>query len=94
LEIDFLKGLDQETHDVEMAYTPGERIPEAAVPAGIPALLESALIEGNGRAFSLIIVAPGMPEEDFNVGSIRFHLYNHALRAWPLYLFIQAYPQS
>ena len=92
LEIDFLRNLDQDAHDVSMAYTLGDRIPEDAVPPAVPAQLERAIIEGNGRAFSLVLVAPGLPEVDFNIGSIRFRFEAVGFRAHPLYLFVQAAP--
>ena len=90
LEVDFFRHFDQDTHDISMEYALGERIPERLVPASVPARLERALIESSGRAFSVVVVAPGLPEEDFSIGSIRFRFDAIGFRASPLYFFVQA----
>jgi len=90
LEVDFFKHLDPERHDISVEYAVGDRIPDGAVPAAVPARLERALIEGSGRTFSLVVVAPGLPEEDFRIGSVRFRFEAVGFRASPLYLFVQA----
>ena len=73
-----------------MEYTLGESIPERLVLVSVPARLERALIESSGRVYSLVVVAPGLPEEDFSIGSIRFRFDTIGFRASPLYIFVQA----
>ena len=92
LEVAFMKHLDPDSHDISVEYAVGDRIPEDAVPASVTARLERALAEGNGRAFSLVLVAPGLPEEDFHIGSIHFRFDAVGFRAHPLYFFVQASP--
>ena len=54
-------------------------------------LLERALIEGDGKHYSLVVVCPELPERDFEVSGIQFkYVDNYAFRAWPLFLFTQA----
>ena len=56
-------------------------------------LLERALIEGDGKHYSLVVVCPELPERDFEVSGIQFkYVDNYAFRAWPLFLFTQAAP--
>lgn len=91
LELDFLESLDHEPPALTIDYAPGDEIPESLVPAGTASRLRDALIEGNGRPFSLVVVAPGIPAHDFYIGSIFFrHEGGMAFRARPIYVFIDA----
>ena len=91
LEIDFLKTLDSEHHDIEITqYELGDQIQGDGLPANIPGRIERALIAGH--AYSLVVVANGLPEQDFSIGSIRLRAEDHAHRAYPLHMFIQARP--
>ena len=57
--------------------------------------LDSALIDGDGKAHSLVLVCDGLPHRDFAMHGIRFHFEsNGVFRARPLFLFIQAYPKQ
>ena len=56
--------------------------------------LERTLIAEDGQAFSLVVIAPELPSQDFEVAGIHFR--NEAFgmfRARPLYLFVQAMPR-
>ena len=56
--------------------------------------LERTLIAEDGQAFSLVVIAPELPNQDFEVAGIHFR--NEAFgmfRARPLYLFLQATSQ-
>ena len=94
LEIDLLRDLDDDDdHDLSIpSYTPGDEIPAGQIAPTIRRAVEAALISaGDGRAFSLIVVAPGLPPRDFAIDSIRVrHERDFYFVARPLYLFIQA----
>ena len=91
LQIDFLKTLDPEHHDIEITqYELGDQIQGDGLPANIPGRIERALIAGH--AYSLVVFANGLPEQDFSIGSIRLRAEDHAHRAYPLHMFIQARP--
>ena len=56
--------------------------------------LERTLVAEDGQAFSLVVIAPDLPSQDFEVAGIHFR--NEAFgmfRARPLYLFVQAMPR-
>ena len=56
--------------------------------------LERTFVAGDGQAFSLVLIAPELPNQDFEVAGIHFR--NEAFgmfRARPLYLFVQAMPR-
>ena len=87
--------------EVDIAYAPGEEIPEAAVTgvAGGNAnrSLERQIIElsGSGRSCSLIACSDGLeqPFSAFSVGDIRFHPdVPPCFRSQPLHLFVHARP--
>ena len=95
LEIDLLRDLDHgDEHDLSMPYT-GQEIPADAIAPATRKAVETALIAaGDGRAFSLVVVAPGLPPRDVAVESIRLrHERDFYFVARPLYLFIQAVPR-
>jgi len=91
LELDLLKPLDDSTPDLALDYAVGQDIPESLFPKGLTSRLERALIELSRYSFSLVVVAPGLREGAFSIGSIRFkHEEGTFFRARPLYVFIQA----
>ena len=56
-------------------------------------MLDRALIEGDGKPFSLVIVCDELPPGDFEIFGLRFRAESHGVfRARPVYLFLQAYP--
>ena len=56
--------------------------------------LDRALIDGDGKPYSLVIVCDGLPQRDLNLFGISFRSEGHGVfRARPVYLFLQAYPQ-
>ena len=60
----------------------------------LKAMLDRALIEGDGAAYSLVVVCDELPQRDFELFGIRFRFENYGtFRARPLYLFLQAHPQ-
>jgi len=96
LEIDLLRDLDHgDEHDLSIPYTPGEEIPADMITSATRNAVEAALIAaGDGRAFSLVVVAPGLPPRDVAVESIRLrHERDFYFVARPLYLFVQAVPR-
>ena len=95
LELDFLKLLDDSTPDFALDYAVGQELPETLFPKGLNSRLERALIELSRHSFSLVVVAPGLREAAFSIGSIRFeHEEGVFFRARPLYIFIQASPAA
>ena len=94
LEVDLLRDLDDDDdHDLSIpSYTPGDEIPAEQIAPSTRNAVEVALIsDGDGRAFTLVVVAPGLPPRDFAIDSIRFrHERDFYFVARPLYLFIQA----
>ena len=61
--------------------------------AKLKRMLDRALIEGDGKPFSLVVVCDELPPNDFEIFGIRFRAESHAVfRARPVYLFVQAYP--
>ena len=93
-----MDGLGQEEH-FRIPYTIGNNIdfgqilprPEFKL---LQIALERTLIAEDGQAFSLVVIAPELPSQDFEVAGIHFR--NEAFgmfRAHPLYLFVQAMPR-
>ena len=57
-------------------------------------MLDRALIDGDGKPFSLVIVCDELPPGDFEIFGLRFRAESHGVfRARPVYLCLQAYPQ-
>ena len=56
--------------------------------------LERTLIAEDGQAFSLVVIAPELPNQDFEVAGIHFRNEGYGtFRARPIYLFLQATSQ-
>ena len=74
LELSFFKGIEGDPDAVVQDYAPGSRIPAAAIARaeGIGARIEGELIEGNGKASSLVLVAPRLAPRDFHLAALRF----------------------
>ena len=61
----------------------------------LKAMLDRALIEGDGAAYSLVVVSDELPPRDFEWQGIQFRANGFGtFRARPLYLFLQASPSS
>jgi len=97
LEVDLLRDLDDDdAHDMSIpSYTPGDEIPAEQIAPATRKAVELALVSaGDGRAFTLVVVAPGLPPRDFAIDSIRFRRErDFYFVARPLYLFVQASPR-
>ena len=97
LEIDLLRDLDDDDdHDLSIpSYTPGDEIPAEQIAPATRKAVEVALVSaGDGGAFTLVVVAPGLPPLDFAIDSIRVrHERDFYFVARPLYLFIHASPR-
>ena len=97
LELHLFTTLENDTENSE-PYKLGGRIDvETYVrdpfKASCRTVLERALIEGDGKNYSLAVVCPEIPQRDFEVSGILFkHVDIYAFRAWPLFLFTQAAP--
>ena len=91
-------GLGEEAH-FRIPYAIGDNIDFGKIlPRSEFKLLKTALerifVAEDGQAFSLVVIAPEFPNQDFEVAGIRFR--NEAFgvfRARPVYLFVQATPQ-
>lgn len=56
-------------------------------------MLDRALIEGDGKGYSLVVFCDGLPQVDFELYGMRFRSEgNAAFRVRPLFVFLQAYP--
>ena len=54
--------------------------------------LERTLVAEAGQAFSLVVITPGLPNQDLELGGVHFRNEGYAtFRARPIYLFVQAY---
>ena len=54
--------------------------------------LERTLVAEAGQAFSLVVIAPGLPNQDLELGGVHFRNEGYGtFRARPIYLFVQAY---
>ena len=98
LELLFFTTLDNDRDNFE-PYRLGDRIDVEAyvrnpsARASFRNVLERALIESDGKNYSLALVCPEIPERDFEVSGILFkHVDIYSFRAWPLFLFTQAAP--
>ena len=87
-------------HDFQIPYSIGEPLDFRSIltPADFTHFrksLERALIEGDGKSFSLVVVSNDLPpDNNFEVGHISFRSEGHGIfRARPLYLFLQAHPE-
>ena len=96
LELLFFTTLENDRDNFE-PYNFGDKIEisryvrNTAALARLSAMLERALIEGDGKNYSLVCVCLEIPEESFQISGIQFRLVgNSAFRAWPLFLFTQA----
>ena len=96
LELLFFTTLEDDRDNFE-PYKFGEKIDfsryvrNTAALARLSAMLERALIEGDGKNYSLVCVCLEIPEESFQIPGIQFRFVgNAAFRAWPLFLFTQA----
>ena len=53
--------------------------------------LERTLVAEAGQAFSLVVIAPGLPNQDLKLGGVHFRNEGYGtFRARPIYLFVQA----
>ena len=103
LQGSFFASLDeigQEEHDhFNFAYNVGDeihfdRVMSSANFAWFKRRLDRALIDGDGKPYSLVIVCDGLPQRDLNLFGISFRSEGHGVfRARPVYLFLQAYSQ-
>ena len=98
LELLFFTTLDNDRDNFE-PYQFGDHVDVEAyvrnpvARASFRTVLERALIEGDGKNYSLALVCPEIPERDFEVSGILFkHVDIYSFRAWPLFLFTQAAP--
>ena len=58
-------------------------------------LMERALIEGDGKKYSLMVQCAELPSQDFDIHGIAFrNIYFGVFKAKPLFLFIQAHPRQ
>ena len=96
LELLFFTTLENDRDNFE-PYNFGDKIDvsryvrNTAALARFSAMLERALIEGDGKNYSLVCVCLELPEESFQISGIQFRsVGNSAFRAWPLFLFTQA----
>ena len=96
LELLFFTTLENDRDNFE-PYNFGDKIDisryvrNTAALARLSAMLERALIEGDGQTYSLVCVCLEIPEENFQISGIQFRsVGNSAFRAWPLFLFTQA----
>ena len=97
LELAFFKGLEGDPDAVVQDYVPGSRIPAAAIARAedIGVRLEREVMEGNGKAYSLVLVAPRLAPRDFHLASLRFRYEApFAFRARPLYVFTAAHSEA
>ena len=93
-----MDGLGEEAH-FRIPYAIGDNIDLGKIlPRSEFKLLKTAqeriFVAEDGQAFSLVVIAPEFPNQDFEVAGIRFR--NEAFgvfRARPVYLFVQATPQ-
>ena len=98
-----MEGLYQLGHDghdhFRFAYNIGDAINfeqhmSATDYRRLKQMLDRALIEGDGKPFSLVVVCDELPPLDFEIYGLRFRAESHGVfRARPVYLFLQAYPQ-
>ena len=103
LEGTFFAGQEQlgrEEHDhFHFAYNVGDAIDFERVMSStnfrrLKRMLDRALIEGDGKPYSLVVVCDGLPQRDLEIFGIHFRAESHGVfRARPVYLFVQAYPQ-
>ena len=96
LELLFFTTLENDRDNFE-PYNFGDKIDisryvrNTAALARLSAMLEQALIEGDGKNYSLVCVCLELPEENFQISGIQFRFVgNAAFRAWPLFLFTHA----
>ena len=96
LELLFFTTLENDRDNFE-PYNFGDKIDisryvrNTAALARLSAMLERALIEGDGKNYSLVCVCLELPEENFQISGIQFRsVGNSAFRAWPLFLFTHA----
>jgi len=88
-----------DAHDFQIPYSIGEPLDFRSIlsPGDFTRFrksLDRALIEGDGKAFSLVVVSSDLRDNDFEVADIRFRREGHGIfRARPLYLFLQAHPE-
>ena len=98
--VEDLYQLGHEEHDhFRFAYSIGDAINfeqhmSATDYRRLKQMLDRALIEGDGKPFSLVVVCDELPPLDFEIYGLRFRAESHGVfRARPVYLFLQAYPQ-
>ena len=96
LELLFFTSLENDRDNFE-PYNLGDTIDvsryvrNAAALARLSAMLERALIDGDGKKYSVVCVCLEIPETTFQISGIQFRsVGNSAFRAWPLFLFTQA----
>ena len=88
-------GLGEEEH-FRVPYALGDRIDFAKILKRIEFkqlqnALERTLVAEAGQAFSLVVIAPGLPNQDLELGGVHFRNEGYAtFRARPIYLFVQA----
>ena len=93
-----MDGLGQEEH-FRIPYALGADIDLAKILPRpefklLQIALERTLIAEDGQAFSLVVIAPELPNQDFEAAGIHFRNESFGMfRARPLYLFVQAMPR-
>ena len=93
-----MHGLGDEEH-FRIPYALGADIDFAKIlPRPEFKLLKTALertnIAEDGQAFSLVVIAPEVPNQDIELGGIHFRNEGFGtFRARPIYLFVQTTPQ-
>ena len=71
-----------------------ERVMSSANFTWLKRMLDRALIEGDGKTYSLVVVCDGLPQRDLDIFGIRFRAgSNGVFRARLVYLFLQAYTE-
>ena len=88
-------GLGEEEH-FRIPYALGDRIDFAKILKRnefkqLQNALERTLVTEAGQAFSLVVIAPGLPNQDLELGGVHFRNEGYGtFRARPIYLFVQA----
>ena len=91
LQLDFLRDPHAGHPEFTLSYAVGDRIPDDIFPASLSYALQWELIEANGKAHSLVVVAPSLDATSLRIGGISFnHRSGFGFKASPLYIFTQA----
>ena len=92
LHVDLLTPLGGRAHpDLVVAdYQVGSAIAEASFPADLRRRMERELMSGDGKAYNLVVVAPGSQAGDVTVGSLTFERTSSFAYRARVYMFAQA----